>query len=807
MKFSNKVKLAFAAALLLMLVSAMIGIHQLNGVIGIYSRQVAAANAQVQAVNEVRVLFKTQIQEWKDTLLRSKDPELQKKHWGAFAKDEAELSGKVAALQAATADPGAQKLLGDFARAHQTMGQKYRSAFDAFAAAGYEPTVGDLAVRGMDREASTLLADAVKALAASASDISAQAQHSADLATELSYGLMLAVFVVGILGAFAFGNSLMRQLGAEPGDMGRQMERIAAGDLATHLPLRAGDSSSLLAQLARVQASLNSYIAAQAEMADQHRLGNTSFTIPVADLPGSFGAMAQATNAMAAVQLALTFRLVDLIGAYARGDFSGAIETLPGDLARVSSTAVAARERMQAAEEAAAFNQRIRRSLDSLPVCVTISDMQGGLVHATPPAREMLLQLGGPGFDLDAFHGKPVSTLFPDRDLALRFSTTARAGGSIDLELMGRQLRVLTRPVHGADRQMIGHATQWLDRTEEITAAEDVARVVAAAVHGDLSARVQLDGTPGLFSTLGASMNQLLAINEEAIAAVAQALTALAAGDLTYRIEGAYQGMFAQVMDNANATAQNLTRVIGGVLEAASALTAAAEQVSATAQSLSQAANEQAAGMAQSTGQIDVMAASIAQNSENARVTDGMASHASAEAVDGGAAVAETLAAMRQIAQKIGIVDDIAYQTNLLALNAAIEAARAGEHGKGFAVVAAEVRKLAERSQLAAREIGTLAQSSVSTAERAGSLLEQMVPSIRKTSALVREIAAASAGQSESVSHIEGAMGQLNRATQQNVSAAQELAATSQDLSAQAEQLQRGVAFFATGDAVALALR
>jgi methyl-accepting chemotaxis protein len=173
-----------------------------------------------------------------------------------------------------------------------------------------------------------------------------------------------------------------------------------------------------------------------------------------------------------------------------------------------------------------------------------------------------------------------------------------------------------------------------------------------------------------------------------------------------------------------------------------------------------------------------------------------MATKAAAEAAEGGEAVKATVGAMKQIAQKIGIIDDIAYQTNLLALNAAIEAARAGEHGKGFAVVAAEVRKLAERSQVAAQEIGTVASSSVELAERAGKLLDEMVPSIKKTSDLVQEITAASEEQSSGVGQINAAVSQLSQTTQQNASSSEELAATAEEMSSQAEQLQRTMAFF-----------
>ncbi|WP_445233996.1 methyl-accepting chemotaxis protein [Duganella rhizosphaerae] len=239
-----------------------------------------------------------------------------------------------------------------------------------------------------------------------------------------------------------------------------------------------------------------------------------------------------------------------------------------------------------------------------------------------------------------------------------------------------------------------------------------------------------------------------------------------------------------------------LSQVVQEVNNGAEALASASEEVSATAQSLSQAASEQAAGTEQTSASVEQMTASISQNTENAKVTDGIASKAALEAAEGGAAVKSTVAAMQQIAKKISIIDDIAYQTNLLALNAAIEAARAGEHGKGFAVVAAEVRKLAERSQVAAQEIEQVASSSVQLAEKAGNLLDAMVPNIRRTSDLVQEITAASEEQSAGVGQINSAVTQLSQTTQQNASSSEELAATAEEMSGQAEQLQQTMSFF-----------
>jgi len=274
----------------------------------------------------------------------------------------------------------------------------------------------------------------------------------------------------------------------------------------------------------------------------------------------------------------------------------------------------------------------------------------------------------------------------------------------------------------------------------------------------------------------------------------------LSEGNLNVKIEVDSKDETGQLLTAMQTMVQKLSEVITSVRSGADSLSSASEEISATAQSLSQASSEQAASVEETTASIEQMTASINQNTENAKVTDSMASKAATQATEGGQAVGSTVDAMKKIAGKIGIVDDIAYQTNLLALNAAIEAARAGEHGKGFAVVAAEVRKLAERSQVAAQEIGELASSSVSLAEKAGKLLDEIVPSINKTSDLVQEIASASSEQSSGVAQINGAMGQLNQTTQQNASASEELAATAEEMSSQTEQLQNVMSFFKLGN-------
>jgi len=284
------------------------------------------------------------------------------------------------------------------------------------------------------------------------------------------------------------------------------------------------------------------------------------------------------------------------------------------------------------------------------------------------------------------------------------------------------------------------------------------------------------------------------------LAAAVQAANRLAEGDLTVRLEGESKDETGQLIRAMRLMMGKLREVVGGVKLAADNVASGSQAMSASSEEMSQGATEQAASAEEASSSIEQMTANIRQNADNALQTEKIAVKAADDARQAGQAAAENMAAMKEIAGKIMIIEEIARQTNLLALNAAIEAARAGDHGRGFAVVAAEVRKLAERSQVAAAEIGKLSVSSVEVAERSGQLLEALVPNIQKTAELVQEIAAASREQDAGAEQISKAIQQLDHVIQQNASASEEMASTAEELTSQSEQLQDLIDFFKTGE-------
>jgi methyl-accepting chemotaxis protein len=282
-------------------------------------------------------------------------------------------------------------------------------------------------------------------------------------------------------------------------------------------------------------------------------------------------------------------------------------------------------------------------------------------------------------------------------------------------------------------------------------------------------------------------------------AVVARIADRVSEGDLGIVIaaNGAAQ---SSVIASMQRMVERLGSIVTDVKSAADTVASGSGQLAAGAQHMSQGTAEQAASTEEASATVEEMSATIRQNADNAAQTEQIALKSATDALESGKAVSRTVEAMKQIAEKIGIIEEIARQTNLLALNAAIEAARAGDHGKGFAVVAAEVRKLAERSRTAASEIIDLSGSSVELADQAGRMLAKLVPDIQKTAMLVQEISASSREQAGGADQINSAIQQLNEVVQQNAGAAEEMASTAEELTGQADQLQRTVSFFKVAD-------
>ncbi len=344
---------------------------------------------------------------------------------------------------------------------------------------------------------------------------------------------------------------------------------------------------------------------------------------------------------------------------------------------------------------------------------------------------------------------------------------------------------------HGAYAEIVRGVNDILDAV--IGPLNFSAKCVELISKGDNPPQIT-DTYHGDFNLIKNNLNALIAAMND----ITTAAEEIANGNLTVTIrERSAQDKLMQALSSM---VSGLTQTVSDVRSIAGEVAAASQSISTASIQVSKGASAQAAAAEEASSSMEEMVSNIKQNADNAQQTDKIANKSAKDAQESGKSVLEAVAAMKEIADKISIIEEIARQTNLLALNAAIEAARAGEHGKGFAVVAAEVRKLAERSQKAAGEINQLSATTLKVSERSGEMLDKLVPDIQRTAELVQEITAASKEQDTGSEQINKALQQLEQVIQQNASAAEEMASTTEELTGQSEQLVSALSFFNTGD-------
>ena len=416
-----------------------------------------------------------------------------------------------------------------------------------------------------------------------------------------------------------------------------------------------------------------------------------------------------------------------------------------------------------------------------------IADLRKQVAEQLPKIRETIFTEDGrklfEGFSKSSDDYMP----YLDKIIELASSSTAKGDAEALALLNGEAATLLARRMAALEA-----LTQFkVAQANEIAASNEAIAQQASLVMVVLM-------VAGVLASLALSIIVSRSISAP-IGTATSFATMMATGDLSQDVPSIYMARGDEIGDLARAfdnLIKHLSDIAFSIQTSASSVASGSQQISLTAQQMSQGATEQAASAEEVSSSVEEMAATIRQNTDNSGATESIALKASKDAEGGGIAVTQAVDAMKEIAGKIGIIEEIARQTNLLALNAAIEAARAGDAGKGFAVVASEVRKLAERSQTAAGEITVLSTETTAKAAKAGSIIHMIVPDIAKTASLVQEISAASREQSAGADQIGKAMTQLDTVVQQNASASEELASMAEELSGQSLQLSDTVAFF-----------
>jgi methyl-accepting chemotaxis protein len=464
--------------------------------------------------------------------------------------------------------------------------------------------------------------------------------------------------------------------------------------------------------------------------------------------------------------------------------------------------------------ERAAF--RLRSALETCQTNIMVADDSYNIVYLNNTMTDMLravesdMRKDVPALDTRKIIGTNIDVFHKNPAHQRRILDTLSSPIETDLKIGGRNFHLVVSPIIDKGNKRIGTTVEWRDETAEKAVESEINTVVNAAVAGDFSRRLSLEGKKHFMLALATAMNKVCGNVDEAVKEFMGMFSGLADGDMTKRINTEYQGAFGTLKNDANAMAERISSTISDIMQAAREVSNASAEISTSTTDLSQRTEEQAASLEETSASMEEISATVKKNAENAQTANQFTSDTRSVAERGGAVVGNAVNAMarieessRKISDIIGVIDEIARQTNLLALNAAVEAARAGEAGRGFAVVATEVRSLAQRSSQAAKDIKDLITNSsgqvkegVDLVNRAGTSLKEIVDSIKKVADIVADIANASAEQATGIEEVNKALTQMDEVTQQNSALVEENAATAKTLAEQSAAMDDRVTFF-----------